>query len=101
MKQVIFLSVVFLPVLLKAQVTGRVVNSNNDGIPFASVLVKNTNIGTTADSTGYFSLGRSQNFLLRLLFHLQVLNPNKKLFAPTMRKIILFVFSRFLKLILL
>ncbi len=51
-----------LPVLLAIQVnaqttlTGRVLNENNSGIPFATVLVKGTSSGTSTDSSGKFSL---------------------------------------------
>ncbi len=56
MKRIILFLAFLFPVLSFAQFTGRVVNENNEGVPFASVIVKNTNIGTTADSTGSFSL---------------------------------------------
>ncbi len=37
-------------------VKGRVVNSKNEGIPGATVVVKGTTLGTTSDETGNFSL---------------------------------------------
>jgi iron complex outermembrane receptor protein len=49
-----------LPVLAFAQFTGRVVNENNDGVPYASVTIKKTNIGAITDSTGRFSLDIDQ-----------------------------------------
>jgi hypothetical protein len=45
MKRAILLSIILIPFLAAAQVTGRVVSGNNS-IPFATIIVKNTNIGT-------------------------------------------------------
>ncbi len=45
-----------LPVLLPAQISGRVVNQYNEAIPFASIVVKGTPVGVSADSTGNFSV---------------------------------------------
>jgi iron complex outermembrane receptor protein len=56
MKRVFALFFLLSPVLVFAQLSGRVVNDNNTGVPFASVLIKNTTSGTTTDSTGYFTL---------------------------------------------
>ncbi len=62
MKRVLLLVLIFsTPFFLAAQVTGRVV-SKNGGIPFATVAVKNTNIGTTADSLGYFTISGIKKF---------------------------------------
>lgn len=66
MKQRFLLFSFLLPVYLFAQVTGsstlsgRVVNDNNYGLPFASISIKGTDIGTATDSIGYFSLKTSQ-----------------------------------------
>ena len=49
-----------LPVLAFAQFTGRVVNENNDGVPYASVTIKKTTIGAITDSSGHFSLDIDQ-----------------------------------------
>jgi len=57
MKQFIVLTIGFLlPFLGFAQVSGRVVNENNQGIPFVSVSLKGTSTGTVTDSTGYFTI---------------------------------------------
>ena len=56
MKQTLLLLVI-TPVLSFSQWKGRVVNENNEEIPFASITVKNSTMGTTADSMGYFTLG--------------------------------------------
>jgi iron complex outermembrane recepter protein len=67
MKYIIFFIGFSLPVLTFAQLTGRVVNDNNDGIPYASVTVKNTSIGDVTDSTGHFSVVVSQPFPFTLV----------------------------------
>ncbi len=67
MKRIILFSVFILPVLAFGQVSGRVVNGNNDGIPYASVLIKNTATGTTTDSAGRFSLDGIQKFPVTLV----------------------------------
>jgi hypothetical protein len=41
---------------LFAQIKGRVTDANNEPLPFASVYLKNTTIGTSANSDGEFSL---------------------------------------------
>lgn len=41
---------------LFAQIKGRVTDENNDPLPFASVYLKNTTIGTSANSEGVFML---------------------------------------------
>ncbi len=66
MKRSLLLAVIFLPFFAAAQVTGRVVSGNN-GIPYASILVKNSTIGTTADSAGYFSLTGINKFPVTLV----------------------------------
>ncbi|MFT3681394.1 MAG: TonB-dependent receptor [Ferruginibacter sp.] len=64
MKKVFLLFALFLPVYLIAQqgttLSGRVVNESNTAIPFASITVKGTSVGVTADSTGSFTLSTSQ-----------------------------------------
>lgn len=55
--RLIQLLILFLfPAAVSAQITGRVVNEGNAGIPFASVTVKSSSLGTATDSSGYFSL---------------------------------------------
>ena len=72
MKRSILLLAFLLPVYLFAQetasspLTGRVVNDNNDGVPFASIVLKGAG-GTTADSTGLFSLSGIQKFPFTLV----------------------------------
>jgi iron complex outermembrane receptor protein len=55
MKRIVLFLSSLLPVAAFAQFTGRVVNEKNEGIPFASVTVKNSAIGANADSLGHFS----------------------------------------------
>jgi iron complex outermembrane receptor protein len=56
MKRIFLFVAILIPYLSLAQFTGRVVDDNGDGIPFASISLKNSNLGTTSDSTGRFSL---------------------------------------------
>ena len=66
--QCLILFLFFLsPVLAQAQFSGRVVNSSNEGIPFASVQVKNSAIGTTTDSLGNFTLPSTPAFPFTLV----------------------------------
>lgn len=67
MKQLLFLFGFLLPALAFAQLTGRVVNQNSQGVPYASVAVKNTGLGTSTDSTGHFSLDIPQKFPFTLV----------------------------------
>ncbi len=60
MKRTLIALVSLLPVLAFAQFTGRVVNENNDGVPYASVTIKKTTIGAITDSSGHFSLDIDQ-----------------------------------------
>lgn len=56
MKRFIFLLTFSSPLFVLAQLTGRVVNERKQGIPFASVSVRNGNAGTSTDSVGQFSI---------------------------------------------
>ena len=47
MKQIILFVAILLPLFSIAQLTGRVVDDNGEGIPFASISVKNNSGGTT------------------------------------------------------
>src|SRR5687768_7634996 len=78
MKRIILFLGFLLPVLAFAQFTGRVVNDNNDGVPYASVLVKNTTIGTTTDSTGYFSFPGIQKFPFTLIISYAGFEPQER-----------------------
>lgn len=57
MKNTIVLTGFLLPLISFAQLTGRVINENNDGIPFVSLSIKGTPAGAITDSAGYFVLG--------------------------------------------
>ncbi|WP_276500929.1 TonB-dependent receptor [Terrimonas pollutisoli] len=78
MKRIILLSGFLLPVLAFAQFTGRVVNDNNEGIPYASVLIKNTSTGTTTDSTGLFTFAVIQKFPFTLIISYAGFEPRQK-----------------------
>jgi iron complex outermembrane recepter protein len=67
MKRIILLVAILSPLFSLAQFTGRVVDDNGEGIPFASISVKNTSNGTTADSLGRFTLVADQAFPFTLV----------------------------------
>ncbi|MBN8857519.1 MAG: TonB-dependent receptor [Sphingobacteriales bacterium] len=56
MKGLLVMLPVLLPALLFAQFTGRIVNENNEGIPYASIAVKKSTVGTVTDTAGNFVL---------------------------------------------
>jgi iron complex outermembrane recepter protein len=78
MKRVFLLLVFLSPVLVFAQLTGRVVNDNNTGVPFASVLIKNTTNGTTTDSTGYFSFPNTPKLPFTLVISYTGYEPHER-----------------------
>jgi iron complex outermembrane receptor protein len=66
-----------LPLLTVAQLTGRVINERNDGVPYASITIKNSSTGTTADSTGRFSIAKDQKFPFVLVVTSAGFRPNE------------------------
>lgn len=78
MKRLFFLSGLLFPVLVFAQFSGRVVNDNKEGVPFASVIVKNTTIGTATDSTGYFSLPAIEKFPFTIVVSFAGYEPHER-----------------------
>ena len=68
MKLLIFLPAFFLPLAGFTQLTGRVINDKNEGVPFATISIKNsTPVGVT-DSSGRFSIETQQPFPFTLIF---------------------------------
>jgi iron complex outermembrane receptor protein len=78
MKRIILLIGFLSPVLAIAQFTGRVINDNNEGVPYASVSIKNTTTGTITDSTGRFSLPGIQKFPLTLIVSYAGYEPHER-----------------------
>lgn len=62
MKRIILVVFVLISLVSRAQVSGRVVNAANQGIPFASITVKGTGSGTSTDSAGHFALSVNKSF---------------------------------------
>ena len=56
MKRSFLLFAFLLPVIANAQLTGRVVNENNEGIPYATVTIKKTDAGVVTGQDGNFSI---------------------------------------------
>src|SRR6187549_2819567 len=67
MKRIILFLAGLVPVLAFSQFKGRVINEKNEGLPFASVTVKNTTIGVNTDSVGYFSFAAPDKFPFTLV----------------------------------
>jgi iron complex outermembrane receptor protein len=78
MKSITLALAFLLPVFAVAQFTGRVVISNNQGVPYASVLVKNTTIGTTTDSTGHFTISGIEKFPFTLVISYTGFEPRER-----------------------
>src|SRR5690242_7236890 len=51
--------IISLSVIAQTSITGTVVDENNSPVPYASVSIKNTKIGTRADANGNFQLSAS------------------------------------------
>jgi len=79
MKRIIFSAGFLLPILVMAQVSGRVINGNGDGIPFASVLIKNTMHGTTTDSTGRFTIADAPKLPFTIIISYAGFEPEEKI----------------------
>src|SRR5687768_13028952 len=59
-----FLIVILLPHFLfsqSRQITGRILDNKGEPLPLASILVKGTNNGVTADENGNFSINITGN----------------------------------------
>src|SRR6186713_182197 len=67
MKRIILFLGGLVPVLAFSQFKGRVINERNEGVPFASVTVKNSTIGVNTDSVGYFSFAAPDKFPFTLV----------------------------------
>jgi len=67
MKRIILLLGGLIPVFAFSQFKGRVINEKNEGVPFASVTVKNSTIGVNTDSVGYFSFAAPDKFPFTLV----------------------------------
>lgn len=67
MKRIFILSLFFVSLVARSQVSGRVVNVSEQGIPFASITIKGTGAGTSTDSAGYFSLTLNKSLPVTLI----------------------------------
>src|SRR6187549_649508 len=77
MKRIILLLGGLVPVLAFSQFKGRVINEKNDGIPFASIAIKNTSVGATTDSTGRFTINHDPKFPFVLVVTSVGFRPNE------------------------
>ena len=77
MRRIILFTGFILPLLASAQLRGRVINEKNDGIPFASIAIKNTSVGATTDSTGRFTINHDPKFPFVLVVTSVGFRPNE------------------------
>lgn len=73
MNKMRFIILVFISTLLKAQSDGKIngyVKSNNQAVPFVSIGIKNSSIGTVTNSEGYFSFQNLEIGKYELVFSL-------------------------------
>ena len=61
------LLILFVPFYSFSQLSGRVVNDQNEGVPFASISIKGTSKGTQTDSSGRFSFTVSERYPFTLV----------------------------------
>ncbi|MCG2613266.1 TonB-dependent receptor [Terrimonas sp. NA20] len=67
MNRLILSIILLIPAAAFAQLSGRVVNERSQGVPFASVSVKNGSAGTSTDSTGRFSITLPEKYPFTLV----------------------------------
>src|SRR6188768_4294030 len=77
MRRIILFTGFLLPLLASAQLRGRVINEKNDGIPFASIAIKNSSVGATTDSTGRFTINHDPKFPFVLVVTSVGFRPNE------------------------
>lgn len=66
MKRFLLGLLILIPGLTNAQLNGRILSATGQGIPFASISIKGTAIGTVTDSVGYFSIKSDRPYPLTL-----------------------------------
>ncbi len=62
-----FLFLSFLPFLLTAQITGKVISESNEPLIGATVFWQNTTVGTTTDVNGTFSIEKNEDGINELV----------------------------------
>ncbi len=77
MTRLILFTAFLLPLLASAQLRGRVINERNGAIPYASIAIKNSSVGTTSDSTGHFTIANEQKFPFVLVVTSVGFRPNE------------------------
>ena len=67
MRRFFLLFLLFCTVIVTAQpktITGKVVNEKNEPVGFATIKIKNSNAGVSADAQGSFSINASSSDVL-------------------------------------
>lgn len=78
MKFIITFAIFSFPLVVAAQLTGRIINEQNDGVPFASVSVKNSTDGAVTDSAGRFSLETTQVYPFTIIISSAGYEPHER-----------------------
>lgn len=80
MKNSILLIILFTTTFVKAQIiTGKTTNAKGETIPFANILIRGTNIGTTTDKNGNYTLETSKNKFVLVASSLGYLSERKNI----------------------
>lgn len=88
MNRALLLSILLFPVFVFSQLSGRVVSGNNP-IPYATVLVKNTRIATTADSLGRFEINGIEKFPVTLIVSFAGFEPEEKIIRDSSNEVVI------------
>ncbi|RYY55035.1 MAG: TonB-dependent receptor [Chitinophagaceae bacterium] len=67
-----------IPAFAFSQLTGRVVSETNTGVPYASIVIKNTGTGTTTDSLGNFALSGIEKYPFTLVVTYAGFEPHQR-----------------------
>ncbi|WNW00976.1 TonB-dependent receptor [Tenacibaculum sp. HL-MS23] len=80
MKNAVFLIILFATTFIKAQIiTGKTTNLKGETIPFVNILVKGTNIGTTTDENGNYTIETSKNKFVLIASSIGFLSERKNI----------------------
>lgn len=80
MKNSILFIILFTTTFIKAQIiTGKTTNTKGKIIPFANILIKGTNIGTTTDENGNYTLETSKNKFILIASSVGYLSERKNI----------------------
>ncbi|MCT4697733.1 TonB-dependent receptor [Tenacibaculum haliotis] len=80
MKNAVFLIILFTTTIVKAQViTGKTTNTKGETVPFVNILIKGTNIGTTTDENGNYTIETSKSKFVLIASSIGFLSERKNI----------------------